>query len=242
MTQIKHCSFLLPALLIALSFCAAGYFIADGLRTFRQADNFVTVKGLAERNVEADIVIWPIKHSATGDDITAVQNKIEKQSAEIKTYIKKHGLSPEDITGQKITMTDLLAQQYRGNNANQSRYIISETITIRTQNMNAVESSIADMGELIRKGVTLNQQQDPAYVFTGLNEIKPAMIAEATKNARASAAQFAKDSGTSVGGIREANQGVFQILPRNSANSYNEAAERQKKVRVVSTLKFYLKD
>jgi hypothetical protein len=244
--KCAHLTMLVSAVLIAAGLGFAGYMASEGLKQFRSADNFVTVKGLAQQDVEADLVIWPIKHTATGADLPATQQIVEENTQKTIAFLKSEGLTDADIVTRKIEVTDLLAQAYRPDNAATSRFIVSETVIVRTQNINAVDKASANIGDLLKQGVSLVRDPNggstgyPEYVYTKLNDIKPAMIAEATKNARESAAQFASDSGTEVGGIREAWQGVFEIMPRDSSNGYQERQERYKTVRVVSTLKFYL--
>lgn len=242
----KHVSIIIAALLFALGPASAGFMISKGLKEFRSADNFVTVKGLAVQEVEADLVIWPIKHTSTGNDLPLAQQNVEANTQKILAFLKAQGLADADIAERRIEVTDLLAQSYRPENAETSRYIVSETVVVRTNNINAVDKGSQSIGDLLRQGISLIRDQNngnigyPEYVYTKLNDIKPGMIAEATKSARESAAQFAADSGTKVGVIKDANQGVFEILPRDSNNGYQERQERFKTVRVVSTVRFYL--
>jgi hypothetical protein len=237
---------LLAAVILAAGFAACGYLVTEGLKHFRAADNYVTVKGLAQQDVEADLVIWPIKHTATGGELPMVQGQVEANTQKVITFLKAQGLAETDIIARKLEVTDLLAQSYRPENATESRFIISENIIVRTNNLDAVDKAAQNMGDLLKQGVSLYRDPNggtagyPEYIYTKLNDIKPAMIAAATQSARESANQFAIDSGAKVGGIREAYQGIFEILPRDSQNSYQERQERFKTVRVVSTLKFYL--
>ncbi|MGQ0527142.1 MAG: SIMPL domain-containing protein [Alphaproteobacteria bacterium] len=237
---------LLSALVLMLGPAFAGYMVHKGLLQFQGSNNFVTVKGLATQDVESDLVLWPIKHTATGGDLPTVQQAVEENSRKIITFLKSKSLTEKDMVARKIEVTDLLAQQYRSDNATESRFIVSETILVRSNNVDMVDKASQDVGELLKQGVSLVRDQNnantgyPEYIYTKLNDIKPAMIAEATQSARESASQFARDSDAKVGMIREAWQGTFEILPRDSGNSYSERQERFKTVRVVSTLKFYL--
>lgn len=232
-------------ILLALSICFAGFMIAGGMKEFRAADRSVNMKGLAQKDVEADLAIWTIKHTATGNDLSAVQATIKNNGLKIRNFLRNNNLSEKDIAGRRLEVTDLLAQAYRQNGATDSRYIISEIIAIRSGNVNAVDAAYQNSGDLLEQDVSLivEQNQSPVdYIFTGLNDIKPEMIAEATRSARESAEQFAADSGASIGGIRNAYQGVFQILPRDSDNAYQERSSRYKTVRVVSTINFNIED
>jgi uncharacterized protein len=239
-------SVLIAALILALGIAAGSYFITQGLIHFRSFDRSVSVKGLAVMDVEADLVLWPIKHAATGNDLPAVQQSVEENSRKVIAFLKAQGLTEKDIAARKIEVTDLLAQSYRPENAQDMRFIVSETVMVRTNSVDAVDKASQNVGDLLRQGVSLARDPNsgtsgfPEYIYTKLNDIKPGMIAEATRNARASAAQFAKDSGAKVGAIKDAYQGVFEILPRDSGASYTERQERHKTVRVVATLQFYL--
>lgn len=237
-------SLVLPALIVGIALAAAGFFVQKGLVEFRSFDRSVSVKGLATQDVEADLVIWPIRHAVTGSDLPEVQARVEENTQKIIAFLKAQGLSDADILSRKIEPTDLLAQSYRQNGASQvNRYIIAETVVVRTNKVSVVETAAQNVGDLLKQGVSLSRENNagnPEYIFTGLNDIKPQMIAEATKNARDAAQQFANDSGTGVGDIKSAYQGVFQILPRDSQNGYQERQERYKTVRVVSTIQFYL--
>ena len=237
---------ILSALIIAAGFIGAGCMAKQGLVEFRSADNFVTVKGLAQQDVEADLVIWPIKHTATGNDLPTTQQSVEANTQKTIAFLKAQGLTEADISSRRIEVTDLLAQSYRPENAETSRFIVAETVIVRTNNIDGVDKASQNIGDLLKQGVSLVRDPNggttgyPEYVYTKLNTIKPGMIAEATKSARESAAQFAADSGTDVGNIKDAYQGIFEILPRDSNNGYQERSERFKTVRVVSTIRFYL--
>ena len=233
-------------LILAVALVLSAYMIAQGLKEFRSFERIVTVKGLATQDVEADIAVWPIKHVVTGDDLPDLQAKIEKNSSKINDFLIAQGLSKTDIISKTANVYDKLAQAYGEPNILSNRYILSETIMVSTNNIDGVDKASQNAGDLIRDGIPLVRDMDPmgagnpAYIYTKLNDIKPEMISTATKNARASAEQFASDSGASIGRINQADQGMFVILPRNSDNNYMERSERLKTVRVVSTLKFYI--
>lgn len=234
---------LLSAIVLAAGVAVSGYLVSYGLINHGSYNDFVTVKGLATQDVEADLVIWPIKHVSTGNELPLVQQEIEANTKKIINFLRAQKLLEADIVTRKIEVTDLLAQSYRQNNVSQARYIVSETLILRTDKVDAVEKANQNLGDILKEGISLSRENgsgNPEYIFTKLNDVKPAMIAEATKNAREAAEQFASDTGVQVGHIKNASQGVFQILPRDSENSYQERQERYKTVRVVSTLSFYL--
>jgi len=233
---------ILSMIILALGLVFAGGAVKDGLQNFRSFDRTVMMKGLAERNVEADLALWPMAYTETGNDLTVLQEKMESHGAVIKKFLKSHGLKDSEIELQQVQVQDLLAQSYRNNNASNNRYIITQSYLVRTNNVDAVDKAGKDIGSLIKKGVVFSSNTAPTYLFTKLNDIKPDMIAEATRNARDAAQQFAENSGSKVGDIKTASQGVFQILPRDQTFVISQQNQRNKKVRVVSTIRFYLED
>jgi hypothetical protein len=234
--------FFLSALLLSLAFAGLGVFVQRGLQEFRAADRFVTVKGLAERNVQADIAIWPLPIAATANDLVAAQASIDESSAKTIAFLKAQGFGDDEIKIQKTEVTDLLAQEYRANEGTNLRYIIRQFIVVQTDKVDTVLKAQGQIGDLFKQGVVINSanQIQPRYVYNGLNGIKPEMIAEATKNARDGAEQFARDSNAVLGGIKNASQGQFQILPADSEFQYDEAQTPNKKIRVVTTVTYAL--
>lgn len=229
--------------MLGLSIAFTGIQIADGLQNFRNYERYVTMKGLAQRDVVADLALWPISYSETGDDLTLLQNKMELNGQKVVAFLKKHGLNDDEIELQQVKVQDLLAQNYRQNFIG-SRYVLTQNYLVRTNNIDDINKASKDLGSLIKQGVVFanNSATAPTYMFTKLNELKPDMIAEATQNAKEGAEQFAEHSGQDVGDIKYASQGVFQILPRDQTYSLPEAQQINKTVRVVSTIQFYLED
>ena len=233
-------SSLIGAALIALGMVGAGWLIGHGFEQGRRGEHYVTVKGLAETFVRADLAIWPLRYTATGDDLNQVQAKIDADGAEITSFLIRQGLATEEIQPQRVEVTDLLAQAYRPEGAAESRFIVAQTILVRTEQVDLVAALNRATGELVSRGVVLLDTGGPTYVFTDLNAIKPQMLAEASANARAAAEQFAADVGGALAGIRRASQGIFEILPRDAAPGIGEAGQIDKKVRVVSTIEYLL--
>ncbi len=231
--------------LVAIGIAVAGWFVGYGFRVGRATDRFVTVKGVAERNVQADVALWPLRFVATNDDLSRAQADIKRSEKEIVAFLDRHGIDPGAVQVQGLEVTDLLANPYRSG-PTQSRYIITQTLMVRTQDTERIRLASQDIGELVDAGVVLSSLggpgSGPTYLFSGLNDLKPEMIAEATQEARRAAQQFARDSGSQLGGIRQANQGVFVILPRDRAPGIVEESQLEKTVRVVSTVDYYLED
>lgn len=241
--------FLPAALLLAIGAALAGWFVAEGLREHGTADRYVSVKGISEREVKADLTIWPLSFVVGGDDLVQVQRDVERNAGLIADFLTGAGFSDEEIEPQDLRVTDRQAQVYNSGPQTGPRFIASQTIVLRSTAVDEVAALSGGLGRLVSQGVVLGNDPNnytpttgPSFLFTKLTEIKPEMIAEATANARQGAEQFAADSGATVGSIRSANQGVFQILPRDDAPGIYEPAQLHKKVRVVSTIEFYLED
>jgi len=236
---------ILPGLaiaLLALSFAWLGIAVERGLKEFRLSDRTVSVKGLAERNVDADVAIWPLPLSATANDLAEAQASIEDATRKTIVFLKDKGFAESEIKIQKTEVTDLLAQDYRSSENTTLRYIIRQYVVVETPKVEQVLAAQGQIGELFRQGVVVssNTQLQPKYVYNGLNAIKPEMIAEATRNAREGAEQFARDSSARLGGIKSASQGQFQILPADSEYQFEETQAPHKKIRVVTTVVYAL--
>ena len=238
-------SSLRSTLLLALGIAAAGWFVGEGFQKGRAADRYVTVKGISEREVKADVAVWLLRFVASDNDLGRAQAKIAANQKTILDFIEKYGVPAEAVELQGLEVNDLLANPYRSGPI-ESRYIINQGVLVRSDRPEEIQAISQKVGELVEAGVVLSSgggpAQGPTYLFTRLNDVKPEMIAEATASARASAEQFAKDSRSRLGGIRQANQGVFVILPRDQAPGAMEEAQIAKKVRVVTTVEYYLKD
>lgn len=236
---------LLSAVALGLGIAISGWFIGQGFFQGRATERFVTVKGVSERDVKADIALWPLRFVSTDDDLSKAQAKIKKNHEQVLAFLQKYGIDATAVEVHKLEVNDLLANPYRSSPA-QSRYIIAQTLMVRTKDPETVHQASQHIGQLVEAGVILSTMggpdMGPNYLFTGLNKLKPEMIAEATANARRAAKQFAVDSGSELGNIRRANQGVFVILPRDRASGIREQSQRHKTIRVVSTIGYYLKE
>lgn len=226
------------ALLVALGLLGAGWFAAQGMARLKTADRYVTVKGSAEKIVDADLVVWPLAHWVGGNDLADVQRRLDANTATIRGFFTDAGFKPGEIVVSPPRLEDRWAYAY-GENRPPERFRYSTTVTLRTANVGNALTVLRRSGELVSRGVMLGAEGEaggPAFDYTQLNKIKPALIAEATANARKSAEQFAKDSGARIGGIRSANQGVVDISNRD------QGSPQVKKVRVVTTVEYFLKD
>lgn len=222
---------------IAGGFALLGSNISSGIENFVNRDRIVTVKGLSERQVKADRVIWPVGFRELGDDLQDVYGRIEKRKDQVVAFLKEAGLTDAEIEVASPQVTDAQAEMY-ANQKSRYRYSMTQTVTVSSDKVDLVRDLLVRQSDLIKAGVTLvgDYSWRTSFQFTGLNTVKPAMIEEATKNARASAEKFAQDSGSSLGKIRRANQGQFSITDRDSNTPYI------KSVRVVTTVEYFLKD
>ncbi len=236
---------LIPAIVLAIGLTAAGWFVGHGLLEVRRADRYVTVKGLSEREVQADLALWPMQFVVADDDLERAQSRMVEATGKVRAFLERGGFEPGETELQDLSVTDTRANRYGGPPA-PFRYVVSTTVMVRTTQPDRLFAASQRVGELIDAGVVLSSDGPwaggPTYLFNGLNELKPAMIAEATANAREAAEQFARDSGSKLGPIRRANQGVFVILPRDQAPGVQEQRQRAKIVRVVSTVEYLLED
>ena len=228
-------SLIVVALLVALGLAVAGWFTSQGMARLKTQDRYVTVKGSAERIVEADLLVWPLPHSVGGNDLAEVQRHLDANTAAIRDFFLQAGFKADEIVVSPPRLEDRWAYAY-GENRPPERYRYSNTVSLRTNGVDKALAALRRSGELVGRGVMIGEGSQPDFDYTKLNDIKPALIAEATANARESAVQFAKDSGARLGGIRSANQGVVTISDRD------QSSPQVKKVRVVTTVEYFLKD
>ncbi|MCU0303270.1 MAG: SIMPL domain-containing protein [Thermoanaerobaculales bacterium] len=234
---------LVPAIVVALGVAAAGWLIGSGFTAGRAGDRYVSVKGVAEREVDADIAFWPLRFVAADDDLGAVQQRLTRDTGLVMEFLERAGVPAEQVSVQGLEVTDQNANPYRSGEVG-SRFIVAKTLMVRSDDPPRIRAASQRVGELVDAGVVLSSQggpsQGPTYLFTRLNDHKPAMIAEATAAAREAATQFAADSGSRLGGIRTANQGVFVVLARDRTPGVSEENQLEKTLRVVSTVEYLL--
>lgn len=228
------------ALFLALGLVAGGWFVGEGFYKGRTGDRYITVKGLAETFVEADLAIWPLRVTATGGDLEQVQSKIDSDVDGVRAFLLERGFDNEEIRPQRVEVIDRLTQPYQSEGGDQFRYIIAQNIILRSQKVGLVADLSQEIGALVKRGVVLVDSGGPSYLFTKLNDIKPDMLVAANMNARTAAEQFAQEIDGQIVGIRRAQQGIFQILPRDPSPSILETSQVEKKIRVVATIEYLL--
>jgi hypothetical protein len=223
------------AAIVAVGLMVGGFLLGDGLKRAKAVDRAVTVRGLAERDVTADLATWTIAYSATATSLTEAQAAVDRDTAAIIAFFRELGF-PADA----IQPTGVNVSQYTQDGI--ARFTIRQRMSLRSNDIERAERAVRQQFDLVRRGVVLDEGSGMAFTFTRLNAIKPEMVAEATKDARAAAEQFAEDSGTSVGGIKQATQGYFSIDSRDGdGGGWGVSDTPYKKVRVVTTIDFYLR-
>lgn len=224
----------IPAVILGLSIVVLGLSLKAGIDNFSDRDRTVVVRGLAEREVKADLVTWPISYNIAGDDLDTIYDTVSKNNEIIVKFLTTNGIPAADISVNPPDTYDAAANRY-GSDSFHYKYALTSTVTVTTRRVDKVRELLNRQAELLKEGIAFSNSYIN-YQFTGLNGIKPAMLAEATKNARVAADQFAADSDSKVGKIKLASQGQFSIDDADSSTPYI------KKVRVVSTITYYLKD
>jgi len=230
---------LILGIFIFLGLSSLGYLLGSSAIKFREYERTVTVKGLSEREVAADVVIWPIQFTAAGNNLEELYDAIDANTKRISEFLTDRGIGKEEISVTTPAITDKSAQQYGNQAKPEFRYTAMQTVTVYSKDIDSVRKAMGEMSGLGKKGIVLSggdYQSHTEYLFTRLNEIKPQMIEEATRKAREVAQKFASDSESSLGKIRKATQGQFSISDRDKNNPHI------KKVRVVSTVEYYLSD
>ncbi len=231
-----------------------GIYIGRSLQRFKRDDRTISVKGFSEREVKADFAVWTIKTRITTNDIIAGSKEIESNKNKIVDFLIKKGISAKEIIQQNLSVTDKLARDYGNTDIGGYRYIIENSIQVRTENVDTVQRVSKMTDELLKAGVVISNSDDynPSvqYLFTKLNDIKPEMLSEATANARKAAVEFTKESKVKLGSLKKANQGLFSIMDRDASNAA-QAGEGGyyssnlndvfKKVRVVVNIEYFVK-
>jgi hypothetical protein len=237
------------AFILATGIALSGFLAGEGFVRAKAGDRYVTVKGVSEKEVRADLAIWPLHLVGADNDLAAANAKLTKSTSDVRAFLARHGVDTSQIQMTDFSAVDALANQYAPERKPSNRFFVHQTVLVRSNHPDQVLAASQQIGELAALGVVISSGNNeyggggggPTFVFSGLNSLKPTMIADATARAREAATQFARDSHSELGGIRQANQGVFEILPRDQAPGINESSQIAKLVRVVSTIDYYLR-
>ncbi|MBR6538307.1 MAG: SIMPL domain-containing protein [Bacteroides sp.] len=234
---MKKCNLKMSGLgiCIMIGLMVLGNCVGNGMKRFADKDRYVTVKGLAEREVMANKVVWPLPFNCVGNNLEELYNEVEKSKSTILTFLQKNGITTDEIVLSAPKVTDREAQSYTPDNL-KYRYQVESVITIISMQVEKVMQLMNSQADLMKQGVAIGEdyRYQTQFDFTLLNELKPEMIEEATRNARAVAQKFADDSKSELGGIRQASQGQFSITS-------DQNTPQLKKIRVVTTVDYFLK-
>lgn len=221
--------------ILAVGLIVGGYLLGDGLTRAREADRSVTVRGLAEKDVVADLATWTIAYSASANDMASAQASVDQDTAAIRAFFTELGFAEEALQPTGVNVSSYTQDGV-------PIFTVRQRMTLRTNDIERAQRAVRRQFDLVRRGVLLEEGSGMAYTFTKLNDVKPEMVAAATKDARRAAEQFAEDSDTSVGGIKQATQGYFEITGRDGeGGGWGVADTPFKRVRVVTTIDFYLR-
>ena len=238
MMKMEICKRVLPSLLIAIGLVVVGVCVKAGLNSLHSNRRYVDVRGLAEREVEADHVTWPIVYKITGNNLMSLYDKISESNDIVIKFLSENGISKDEITIPVPDIYDSEAQRYSSDDKG-PRYIVTSVIVVSSQKVKEVNALIDRQTELLKEGISLSTDSygyETTYEFTGLNEIKPEMIEEATENARIAGEKFAQDSKSKLGKIMSATQGQFSISDRDAYTPWF------KEIRVVTYISYSIED
>lgn len=254
--NLNKCTVILCAIILSIGFLGAGFGIGRGFYLTRLMNRTVTVKGLAERDVKSDLGLWEVNYRVMGNDLTQLDQNLQRDEQVIITFLKQQGFADNEISRTTLRVEDRLANVYNQNssqNPNEIRYVITSGIHVRTAKVDLLAQTVQLANKLLQQGVSVNFDSatispNPSFYFTQLDSVRPEMLADATKSAHTVAEQFAKDADTRLAGIQNASQGVFQIMGRDTStmsadwsSNQNALGSIDKKVRLVTTINYRLK-
>jgi uncharacterized protein len=229
----RRVSLLFSALLLSIGMAAAGFFIGDGISNRSSGRRIISVKGLSEREVAASVATWTIGYNATGNDLDQINKKLGDSTKAVIAFLKERGFDEKEVAVQPPSIIDTsMEQREKDVPPPPQRFSANQSVLLRTTKVDAIKPALASAANLMISGVFLSGKSQPNYIFNQLNEIKPGMIQEATKNARIAADQFARDSQINLGKLRNASQGWFQVEDRDAATP------ERKRVRVVVDVEY----
>ena len=225
---VRGAAVVVGSLLLALGIYAGGFFIGQGIANWNSGRRIIAVKGLSEREVPASVAVWTVSYVATGNDLEAINRKLSDSTKAVVTFLKGAGFNEKDMAVQPPALHDAsMEPREKDVPPPPERFRAEQSVLLRTAEVDLIKPALASASTLMVNGVLLTGGCQPNYVYNQLNEIKPTMIQEATKNARIAAEQFSRDSQTRLGKLRNASQGWFQVENRDVATP------ERKMVRVV---------
>jgi hypothetical protein len=211
-------SLIVSALLLGVGLASAGFFIGNGLSNRNSGRRTVSVKGLSEREVPASVAVWAVGYGATGNELGAINKKLSDSTKTVVAFLKEAGFEEKDMAVQPPALHDAsMEPREKDTPPPPERYRADQSVLLRTAKVDLIKPALASASSLMVAGVLLSGGSQPNYIYNELNEIKPGMIQEATRNARIAAEQFSRDSQTTLGKLRNAAQGWFQVENRDAA-------------------------
>jgi hypothetical protein len=253
---INKITIILCSLILGIGILGAGYSLGKALYIVKKMNRSVTVKGLAEQDVKSDLGIWEINYREVGNDLSELDKRLQHDYEVVVSFLKQQGFDEPEVNRTQFKVEDRLANLYNQNttpNANNQRYVVTAGVHVRSEKVNLIEQTVQISDQLLQQGVPLafdvsSLSPNPSFYYTKLDSIRPGMLSEATKSAFTIATQFAKDSNTRLAGIQRANQGVFQIMGRDTStmsadwnSNQNALGSIAKKIRLVTTIDYRLK-
>lgn len=239
MNERNIISAVLLGALLCVGLATMGLLLSEGIIKFRDMERVVSVKGLSERDMPADVAIWPIRFTEVSNDLSELYGSLESKNDKVNNFLRQQGFKVDEISVSVPAIQDRQAQGFSEEQVRNGRYAGTSTLTVYSNDIEMVRKAMSNLAQLGQNGIAISGQDydvKTQFLFTKLNDIKPAMIEEATRNAREVAEKFAHDSGSKLGRIKRASQGQFSIDDRDSNTPYI------KKVRIVSTVEYYLVD
>jgi hypothetical protein len=240
-------SSIVSAIILGVALVVCAVVLGRSVQRFKADDRFISVKGFSEREVKADFAIWSLKVRTANNDLLEGSRELEVAKTKVYRFLTKNGINPKEISQKDLSVSDREAREYRTENVS-TRYIFEETVEVRSTNVDLVQKVSRMTGELLSAGVALSVKEDfnaLRFIYTKLNEVKPVMLAEATRNARKAGEEFARESDTRLGEMRKATQGLFSIVDRDASLSgqaeggyYSGSADIFKKIRVVISVDY----
>ena len=235
---------LIAAALVGAGLALAGLFVSGGLERFRMADRSISVKGLAEKDVESDFAIWTLSFRRAGSEFANVQQALQTDREKVLAFLKARGFKDEELEAKPLSVQDLLARDYAQGNV-PFRFNGSGRVVVKSARVADVEKAALALDPLIQAGIQLGgeaegQPAGPRYQLRGFNDVKAPLLAEATKNAREQAQKFATEAGATLGPLKSANQGVIRISG-DDGQEFDDGSSRTKRLRVVSSFEYELR-
>lgn len=228
-------AFIVASLLLGIGISLGGSFVGEGISNWNSGRRIIAVKGLSEKEVPASVATWSIGYRATGNDLGAINRKLSESTKTVIAFLKTAGFDEKDIAVQPPALHDAsMEPREKDVPPPPERFRAEQSVLLRTAKVDLIKPALASASTLMVNGVLLSGGCQPNYIYNQLNEIKPTMIQEATKNARVAAEQFSRDSQTSLGKLRSASQGWFQVEDRDAATP------ERKMVRVVVDVDYEL--